>query len=184
MTVEVAQLIAFILGPIDCSVLRNLLVSQWGELDRCGVEVAFDRTNYYQNEMGENLVRSLWGFRLLILPEQVGLWKRKAMVLEEQLAQRGMRTFNIDVGYLDSDKVVLPSCKRGPHKIYAGDGIWLDMLMHYSKGKFTPHFWAFEDFARGVYNSDLLLLRESFKKELRRQREGRAAWDLKILPSG
>ena len=36
---------------------------------------------------------------------------------------------NIDIGYMDLDKVVLPSYKRGPFKLYAGNGVWLDMLL-------------------------------------------------------
>jgi hypothetical protein len=65
---------------------------------------------------------------------------------------------------MDLDKVVLPSFKRGPFKIYAGDGLWLDMLLTYAKGKFHPTAWAFDDFVRNPYEHDLLLIREKFKK--------------------
>ena len=75
-----------------------------------------------------------------------------------------MRQVNIDIGYMDMDKVVLPSYKRGPFKLYAGKGVWLDMLLTYAKGLFHPTAWAFEDFKRNPYQHDLQLIRERFKK--------------------
>ena len=74
------------------------------------------------------------------------------------------RRVNIDIGYMDLDKVVLPSYKRGPFKLYAGNGVWLDMLLTYAKGVFYPTSWAFEDFKRNPYQHDLQLIREKFKK--------------------
>ena len=61
-------------------------------------------------------------------------------------------------------KVVLPSYKRGPFKLYAGNGVWLDMLLTYAKGQFHPTAWAFEDFKRNPYQHDLQLIRERYKK--------------------
>ena len=60
--------------------------------------------------------------------------------------------------------MVLPSYKRGPFKLYAGKGVWLDMLLTYAKGQFHPTAWAFEDFKRNPYQHDLQLIREKFKK--------------------
>ena len=74
---------------------------------------------------------------------------------------------NIDIGYMDLDKVVLPSYKRGPFKLYAGEGVWLDMLLTYSKGLFHPTSWAFEDFKRNPYQHDLQLIRERWRKSAR-----------------
>ena len=71
---------------------------------------------------------------------------------------------NIAVGYMDLDKVVLPSYKRGPFKLYAGEGVWLDMLLTYAKGVFHPTAWAFEDFKRNPYQHDLQLIRERWRK--------------------
>ena len=81
-----------------------------------------------------------------------------------QASNPDARRANIDIGYMDLDKVVLPSYKRGPFKLYAGNGVWLDMLLTYAKGQFHPTAWAFEDFKRNPYQHDLQLIREKFKK--------------------
>ena len=84
------------------------------------------------------------------------------------------RHVNIDIGYMDLDKVVLPSYKRGPFKLYAGEGVWLDMLLTYAKGLFHPTQWAFEDFKRNPYQHDLQLIRERWRKSLREESHEKA----------
>ena len=125
----------------------------------------FDRTDYYKAEMGENLHRCVVSFEGQIHPENITEYKSKAINIEKNLRNTGGgRLINIDVGYMDSDKVVLPSVKRGPFKLYAGNGFWLDMILTYAKGDFRPTEWAFSDFKENPYKRDLILIREKFKR--------------------
>jgi hypothetical protein len=113
--------------------------------------------------MGPNLYRGVLSFSTRISPEKIGEAKLQSNELEIEFSKSETRKVNIDIAYMDLDKVVLPSYKRGPFKIYGGEGIWLDMLLTYSKGSFKPTAWAFEDFVRNPYQKDLLLIREKFK---------------------
>ena len=79
------------------------------------------------------------------------------------------------------DKVVLPSYKRGPFKLYAGKGVWLDMLLTYAKGVFHPTAWAFDDFMRNPYQHDLQLIREKFKKARKNGSWGIWIFEFRIL---
>lgn len=169
-----AQLLVFILrqGGVWDDSLVTMLESIWGPLRHRGEWQPFDQTNYYQNEMGTELYRCVVSFDGLIDPGQIAHFKRHAMELEQQhLHERAGRTFNLDIGYMDPDKIVLPSCKVGPWKVYWGEGIWLDIVMHYAKGKFTGSPWTFDDFIRNPYQRDLLLIREKYKKALKQHRE-------------
>ena len=166
---EPVQLIAFVLqqgcdwNPLFLEALR----STWGPIRHLGKLYPFDKTDYYQPEMGSGLFRAVLSFERTISPEKIGEEKRIANALEERISLKGTgaeRDINIDIGYMDLDKVVLPSFKRGPFKLYNGDGLWLDMLLTYAKGKFHPTAWAFDDFVRNPYEHDLLLIREKFKK--------------------
>jgi len=140
----------------------------WGALTHKGAWVKFDRTPYYTPEMGSGLFRCVIAFQGLIDPSLAARDKLAAMQVEQQLAQStGNRAINIDIGYMDADKIILPSCKQGPWKVYWGEGIWLDIVMHYAKGVFTGSPWTFEDFARNPYQRDLLLIREKYKKALK-----------------
>jgi len=163
---ELAKLIAFIIAPQNS--LKDIWISElsrcFGDFEHKGEFFPFNKTTYYNKEMGENLYRCVVSFKGLIEPEKIGEYKKRAIELENSLKnENGGRTLNIDIGYMDFDKIVLPSTKKGPFKLYAGDGIWLDMVLTYAKGDFKPTSWAFADFRENLYRKDLLLVRERFK---------------------
>lgn len=164
---ESAALIAFVLlsGEEWPPELLAALRETFGEIRHLGKLFPFDRTSYYKDEMGDGLYRGVVSFVRTVEPQEIGREKELSNALEQKFnsSERG-RSVNVDVGYMDLDKVVLPSYKRGPFKLYAGGGLWLDMILHYAKGKFVPTEWAFDDFRRNPYEHDLLLVREKFKK--------------------
>lgn len=167
---ERAALIAFVLlrGAEWPFGVQRALEETWGPVRHWGRLFAFDKTDYYAPEMGEGLYRGVLSFEKTVLPQEIGREKEVSNALEAELSSSNeSRNVNIDIGYMDLDKVVLPSYKRGPFKLYAGDGLWLDMILHYAKGKFSPTAWAFEDFRRNPYERDLLLIREKYKKAMR-----------------
>lgn len=167
---EEAQLLAFILqqGPEWNPEILARLEAVWGPIRYKGKLFPFDKTPYYVPEMGENLYRGVLSFEKTIAPETIAVEKARSNALELELAESANpdhRKVNVDIGYMDLDKVVLPSYKRGPFKLYAGEGVWLDMLLTYAKGVFHPTSWAFEDFKRNPYQHDLQLIRERYKKK-------------------
>lgn len=145
------------------------LQNEFGPVCYRGHWFPFDQTDYYKPEMGPMLFRSVLAFADLIDASAVVDDKIQAVVLEKKWsAELGHgRRFNIDVGYLDSDKVVLPSLKKGPFKIYGRDGVWLDLVMTYAKGIFSGSPWSFEDFKRNPYQRDLVRIREIYKRDLK-----------------
>jgi len=166
---EFAKLIAFVLAPQNSfeNAWLDKLSGCFGALEHKGDFFPFNKTAYYKPEMGENLYRCVISFEGLIEPENIGAYKNKAIALENSLKnENGNRTLNIDIGYMDFDKIVLPSTKRGPFKLYAGGGMWLDMVLTYAKGNFSPTTWAFADFKDNPYKKDLLLIREKYKRGL------------------
>jgi len=164
-----AKLIAFIIAPQNSLEISWLsaLEGEFGTLEHKGEFFPFCKTDYYKTEMGGNLHRCAVSFEGLMEPENTSVYKNKAIILENSLKNKtGGRILNIDIGYMDSDKIVLPSTKRGPFKLYAGGGIWLDMILTYAKGDFKPTQWAFADFKENPYKRDLLLIREKYKRAL------------------
>lgn len=171
--IEPAQFLVFILQPSDVwtDELIAILEEKWGELRHKGSWQAFDQTHYYAPEMGQGLYRAVASFHKEIDPSDIVQIKLDSIALENEYRSESGRRFNLDVGYMDADKVVLPSCKKGPWKVYSGKGIWLDIVLHYAKGDFTGTPWAFEDFVRNPYQHDLRLIREKHRKSLRSQRK-------------
>jgi len=164
-----AKLIAFIIAPQNKlkDIWLSAIADKFGIVEHKGVFFPFCKTDYYRAEMGENLHRGVVSFEGLTEPENISACKNKAIELENSLKnETGSRVLNMDIGYMDSDKIVLPSTKRGPFKLYAGGGIWLDMVLTYAKGDFRPTEWAFADFKENPYKRDLLLIREKYKRIL------------------
>ena len=150
--------------PTLCEHLENT----FGSIDYRGPFFPFDDGGYYAPEMGSPLYRGMVSFRGLADSSELPRWKIAAQVLEATWSRDGKRTRNLDIGYLDPDKLVLASFKQGPRKIYMGEGVWADMVLGYSNGGFVPAPWTFPDFRSGRYNSSLGVIREKLKAEMRR----------------
>ncbi len=150
--------------------LWSTLEKAFGSIEYKGDFQPFEGTKYYQDEFGTGLYRGFIAFRGVDSPERLPTLKRAATALESALAQDGKRRFNFDIGYMDPDKVVLASYKRGPCKLYLGDGVYADLLLKYSQGCFEPLPWAFADFQDGRYQKSLLVIRQKLKSELRKVR--------------
>ena len=147
------------------------LEAEFGAIDYRGQPIAFDTTEYYRDEFGSSPYRSFISFRGLEDPAKLPDLKHAAARLEAAMGQDGQRVFNLDIGYMDADKLVLASFKRGPCKLYLRDGVYADLLLKYSQSRFEPLPWAFPDFQDGRYGKGLLAIRAKLKAELRKARD-------------
>ena len=146
----------------------DLLAKRIGEIDFEGADHPFGGTDYYDAEMGPGLLRRIVSFEELIAPEAIVGVKLAAVEIEEALrAPGGGRRINIDPGYLDVHKAVLASAKYGAPKVHVGEGVYADLVLRYSKGRFHPFEWTFADFRSGTYDADLLEVRRLYKLALR-----------------
>lgn len=148
-------------------IAKERLMQEFGEIDYESPSFDFTFTNYYRDEMGENIKRIFYSFKKLIMPEEVVDIKIKTSLIEDKLRLEGKRKVNIDPGYMDYFKVVLASFKFGGQKIYLGKGVYADITLWYEKGKFRPLITCFPDFKSNIYEKVLLKIRELYKKDLR-----------------
>jgi hypothetical protein len=144
------------------------LEKKFGAIIFKGPMLVFDTTPYYHEEFGPQLYRGFLAFEGLMQPKSLVHNKLLAHDLEATWSHENRRVYNIDMGYLDFDKLVLASFKRGPCKLYLEDGVYADMLVKYSKGQFEAFPWAFTDFKDGRYQKSLLTIREKLKAETRK----------------
>ena len=144
----------------------RLMESAWGEIDHTGADRHFDLTDYYEPEMGKNLRRRLFSFRKLFPPERLGEAKHVANDIEDKFAAENARIINLDVGYLDLNKIVLASFKGAGQKIYLGGGAWADMTARYRGGRYQPFEWTFPDFRDGRYDEELRTIRKILRVQL------------------
>jgi hypothetical protein len=123
------------------------LVGKYGAVDLASSWLPFNFTTYYNNEMGTPLFRRLVAFKQLI--DQVSLADIKLFTndLENEHSIDGKRMVNIDPGYLLHERFVLATGKNHSHRIHIGKGIYADLTLMYTKGRYEPLPWTYPDYA-------------------------------------
>ncbi len=143
------------------------LISHWGEIDFSGSDHPFDATDYYEPEMGRDLNRRLVSFLHLVPPESLCQAKHICNEIEDRLSGGKGRLVNLDIGYLDHNKIVLASFKSAGQKIFLGNGVWADLVARYREGKYRPFEWTFPDFRDDRYGTELLRIRWTYLGQIR-----------------
>lgn len=143
-----------------------MLSEKFGEIDFRSQVFDFSETDYYNEEMGENIKRIFISISKLISPDKILIAKKESAEIEKMLSVEGKRKVNIDPGYIDLNKVVLATFKGGGCKVYIGEGVWIDIMLRYEKGKFQSFPWTFPDFAKSKYSEVLLSIRKIYKQQI------------------
>ena len=162
--------LAALLAPRGFDMERRLfplLEERFGRIDYRGPGHAFTVTDYYEDEMGSGLERSLVSFEPLAPPTELVSAKLAAAALERTLAEGSARRVNVDPGYMDYYKIVLASFKDGPQKIFLGCGVYADPVLLFHDGEYGPLVWTFPDFEAGTYRDDLRAIRALYKRTRR-----------------
>ena len=159
-------------GPLQ-DAMENL-TGVWGEIDFAGADHPFDITDYYESEMGKGLNRRLVSFLRLTPPDVLAGAKHACNDIEDRLAGSAGRRINLDIGYLDHNKIILASFKGAGQKIYLRDGVWADLVARYREGRYSPFEWTFPDFRDRRYDQELLKIRRVYMQQLRSLPHGAA----------
>lgn len=143
------KLIASIFTPKEDLIWEviNELSLRYGPVDWESPPMFFDRTRYYEREMGWPLHRRFVSFEHLISPDDIVNVKLETNELESRYLQEGNRLVNIDPGYIGLERLVLATGKNYVHRIYLGKGIYADLTLIYKKGSFRSLDWTYKDYA-------------------------------------
>jgi len=109
---------------------------QFGTIEYRSEVFPFDVTDYYAPEMGSPLYRQFVSFQPLVNPGKLAEFKINTNSIEDELSEQEKRRVNLDIGYMDFNKVVLASAKFNGQKIYLDHGIYADPTLYYRKGEF------------------------------------------------
>jgi hypothetical protein len=153
----------------DLEWAKGRLEEEFGPIDYASSPFPFQVTDYYEEEMGPNLLRAFFSFARLIDPGGLASIKVRTNCLEVERSRGGRRRVNLDPGYLDYYKIVLASCKPTGQKIYLSQGIYADPVLYYDRG-WKPYDWGFPDFRRGEYNEIFTVIRDLYKRQCRELR--------------
>lgn len=137
----------------------------------------WERSDYYQKEMGAHLKRKFIFFEKLISPDDIAGIKIRTNTLEKQYLNppfnkgvtggfEGGRRINLDPGYLDSAKLVLVSTKDFSHRVYLRDGIYGEVTLIYSGKNYQILPYTFPDFRTPEYHEIFKAARKTFQKQV------------------
>lgn len=142
-----------------------------GPADVVSESFSFDQTDYYEPEMGKNLLRKFLAFERLIDASELAGIKRATNDIEKKLAVCAavQRPVNLDPGYVALSKLVLASMKDFSHRIYLGGGVYGEITLMYRSG-WRMLEWTFPDFASGRYFDFLTRTRNKLNAVLRSER--------------
>lgn len=143
----------------------------WGPADLVSEVMPFDFTHYYDQQMGQPLLRRFLGFERLVRPESLVEAKLATNALEAELAAKHAagpaRPINLDPGYLELSKLVLASMKNFSHRLYLGSGVYGELTLLVRDGRWETQAWTFPDYASGRYHGFLEQLRQRLRHQLR-----------------
>ncbi|HJY82846.1 MAG TPA: DUF4416 family protein [Candidatus Binatia bacterium] len=149
------------------------LQQSYGSVDLESEVFPWNTTDYYREEMGENLQRKFVTFERLLSPEELGRIKLETNALELSLASASSPTFprrvNLDPGYLDATKLVLASTKNQAHRLYLSQGIYAEVTLLYHHGAFHPFVYTYADYRWPETHAFLRRVRARYLEQMRKR---------------
>ncbi len=167
------KLIASIFSPQEPLIQEVIskLCLQYGPVDWVSPPMFFDRTRYYEREMGWPLHRRFVSFEQLIRPEDLVQIKLNTNEIERQYLEGENRQVNIDPGYIGLERLILATGKNYVHRVYLSHGIYADLTLIFKKGSFRPLEWTYKDYADPEMISMFNNLRKRYMDQLRQRRK-------------
>jgi hypothetical protein len=148
------------------------LTQSYGPIDLESDVFPWNTTDYYREEMGENLLRKFIAFERLISPADLVRIKLETNALELSLSSAASpsspRRVNLDPGYLDATKLVLASTKNQAHRLYLSQGIYAEVTLLYHHGAFHPFLYTYADYRWPETHAFLRRARTRYLEQLRR----------------
>jgi hypothetical protein len=160
-------------------------LTQWyGKIDDASAIVPFTFTQYYEGEMGANLLRQWVRFSALFSPEHLAKCKLETNMAETLLARQFrekqgdharavQRPINIDPGYVHRYKVVLATTKDHSHRVYLREGIYAEVTLHWSQNVWTPWPWTYADYQSAEAKEFFNRARTAYLEQLQKVAAGR-----------
>ena len=157
----------FVSNDLEAPVLR-ILEETIGDMDFVGERIPFDKTRYYEKEMGTSLHRRMLSFRKLAPPEDLVEAKIRAQSIEERYRNDlGNRSVNLDPGILSMHNFVLATHKCFTHRIYLGKGVYGDLTLLYQKRDFHKLQWTYPDYSSSPIMDILKQIRTLYMWQLK-----------------
>ena len=141
-----------------------------GEIDARSEIVPWNASNFYEKEMGPELLRRFVSFSFLQSPENLAAVKLQMQRIEDNyrsVSPPGRRV-NLDPGYIDIFKLVLASTKNAGQRIYLRSGIYAEATLLYHDAAFHGLVYTYRDYLWPESLAFFTRMRARYLTELRK----------------
>ena len=142
-----------IMGVIFCedAILEEamgLLKERFGECDAVCEEFSFSEefSTYYDEELGGKGRRRIYSFGELVDPAQQAEIKEFTNALEARFSVDGQRKINLDPGFINHGRLMLPTTKATGFRIPLSDGIYTELTLYWARGSWQKLPWTYSDY--------------------------------------
>ena len=115
----------------------------------------FDKTDYYKDQTGPNILRQFVSIEKLIHPGILTKIKHRTNKLEQKLAKTLSRPVprpvNLDPGIIEPSKLILATTKNYSHRIYIGKKMYAEVTLLFDKGSWRPFDYTYPDYRQQCY---------------------------------
>ncbi len=155
---------------------QQLLSRRYGAVEAESAALPFTQSDYYELEMGANLLRRVISFHAPIAPDRLDEIKLETNALEREIADQCadpliVRPVNVDPGYVDSSKFVLATMKDRGHRIYLSRGVYAEVTLLFADGRWQAQPWTYPSYREPGVQTFLAQARERLTAQ---RREGAA----------
>lgn len=147
------------------------IAAKFGKIDSFSDVWSFDKTDYYKDQTGENILRQFVSFERLIDPGSLAKIKHKTNRLERKLATKLAldlpRPVNLDPGIIEPSKLILATTKNYSHRIYIGEKMYAEVTLIYDKGRWLTFEHTYPDYRQQCYFDFFGKVRNRLVEQLR-----------------
>ncbi len=145
----------------------------YGRIDYVSREFSFSEfSDYYSYEMTGEVKRVFVSFENHVDPSKISKIKLETNDIEADLSPDGKRQVNIDPGLITRGALLLPTTKPAGHRIALHDGIYIEMTLFWSRGKWNVFPWTYRDFASSEVQTEMKKIRDIYIKTRRKLLRG------------
>lgn len=154
-------------------IVEKRLVTDFGAIDLRSATFPFTHTTYYNDEMGEKILRRYVSCASLMEMDELPGVKLHTNRLERLFCDSSThkRRVNIDPGYLALSKVVLATTKDYDHRLHLGKGIFGEVTLIYKRKQrgFQALPWTYPDYQEPQSLEFFNTLRDTYKAQIRQK---------------
>jgi hypothetical protein len=147
------------------------IIKEFGAADFMSDVWPFDKTDYYKEQTGQNILRQFVSFENLIDPGELAQIKHITNSLEQELAnQLGRdvpRPVNLDPGIIEPSKLILATTKNYSHRIYIGNQMYAEVTLIYDKGAWSALPYTYPDYRQTNYIEFFEIVRRKLLEQLK-----------------